>query len=395
MGPLCNLDCRYCYYTGKQPPGGADARFRMPEAVLEEYIVQHIRASPGPVISFSWHGGEPTLAGLEYFRGIVALQRRHRPPGKRLFNGIQTNGTLLDDEWCRFLAAEKFSVGLSLDGPPELHDCCRVARGGGPTHSEAARAFENLKVHGVPCDILCAVHNRNVGHPREVYRYFKEAGATYLSFLPIVNRPEGNSSGSPVHNVPADAYGEFLCAIFGEWARHDIGRVAVQIFEEAARPSQGQDHSLCIFRKTCGDIPVVERNGDFYSCDHFVDKKHRLGNIREKPLVEMLESPEQKSFGSAKRDSLPRFCRECEVLDMCNGGCPKDRFLITPDGEPELNYLCPGYKRFFTSARPFFDKVAELARARSPARAAMPGRNDLCPCGSGLKYKKCCMGKPV
>jgi uncharacterized protein len=368
----------------------------MPPDVLESYIVQHIQASPGPVISFSWHGGEPTLAGLDYFRTIVLLQRKHRPRNKRIFNGMQTNGILLDDEWCRFLAAEKFSVGLSLDGPAELHDRYRVTRGNHPTHAHVLRAFDNLKRHRIPCDILCAVHDQNVEHPIQTYRFFKGIGGQYLGFLPIVERDPQGGAVAGLRSVPADAYGEFLCAIFDEWVQRDIGNLTVQIFEEAARPAQELDHSLCIFRPTCGEVPAIEHNGDFYSCDHFVDAQHRLGNIREIPFLEMLESPEQKAFGEAKRNSLPRCCRECEVLDMCNGGCPKDRFIISPDGEPGLNYLCPGYKRFFTHSRPFFHQVATLARARREAaqhRKSDIGRNDPCPCGSGLKYKKCCLGK--
>ena len=397
-GPLCNLNCQYCYYLGKQLGGSSLETLRMPEPLLEEYIFQHIHASPGPVITFSWHGGEPTLLGLDYFRGIVALQRKHRPRNKRIFNGMQTNGILLDDEWCRFLSAERFGVGLSLDGSAELHDCYRVSRGKEPTHRQTLRALDNLKRHGISWDILCAVHDRNVKHPLEVYRFFKEIGSQNLSFLPVVERSRGSETGAGAHSVPADAYGEFLCAIFGEWARQDIGRVAVQIFDEASRPAQGLDHSLCIFRETCGDIPVIEHNGDFYSCDHFVDPQHRLGNIREIPFLEMLESPAQRAFGEAKRNALPRYCRECEVLEMCNGGCPKDRFIPAPDGEPGLNYLCRGFKRFFSYSRPFFLRVASLEKKRntSAGRAGSGiGRNDPCPCGSGLKYKKCCLGKPT
>jgi uncharacterized protein len=368
----------------------------MPDDLLEAYVIQHIRASPGIVVTFSWHGGEPTLLGTDYFRRIVALQRKHRPRNKQIFNGMQTNGILLDDEWCRFLGEEKFGVGLSLDGPPELHDCYRATRGGHPTHRRALRAFDNLKRHGITCDILCAVHDRNVRHPLQVYRFFKEIGGRYIGFLPIVEHDPQSGRGAGPRSVPADAYGEFLCAVFDEWARRDIGRVTVQMFEEAARPVQGLDHSLCVFRPTCGEIPVVEHNGDFYSCDHFVDPDHHLGNLREIPFVEMLESPRQRAFGEAKQNSLPGCCRECEVLDMCNGGCPKDRFVAAPDGKPGLNYLCRGFKRFFTYSRPFFVKAADLARIRHaspPHPKDSAGRNDPCPCGSGLKYKKCCLGK--
>ena len=384
---LCNLECRYCYYLANQPAGDGLEQARMPERLLEDYIVQHISATAGPLITFSWHGGEPTILGLAYFRTIVRLQEKHRPRNKRISNGIQTNGLLLNEEWCRFLSVENFGVGLSLDGPADLHDCYRTARGQAPTHASAWRAFELLNRHGVACDLLCAVHDRNVQAPLRVYGFFKDIGAKYLAFLPVVERTTGSQPGP--HTVPAPAFGEFLCAIFDEWVNHDIGRVTVQIFEEAARPAQGENHSLCIFRKRCGNIPVVEHNGDFYSCDHFVDENHRLGNIQEVQLAKLLDSPRQKAFGEAKRNTLPHDCLQCDVLDMCNGACPKDRFIQTPAGEPGLNFLCAGYKQFFTHSRPFFRKVAALAKAPLKPKESV-GRNDPCPCGSGLKYKKCC-----
>jgi uncharacterized protein len=395
IGAVCNLDCRYCYYLKKQDLYPEAESFRMPEDVLEEYIRQHIEARPSETVSFSWHGGEPTVLGLDYFRRIVALQRKHRPLGRRIFNGIQTNGILLDEEWCRFLAAESFGVGLSLDGPAELHDCYRVTRGQEPSHQQTMRGYELLRRHQVPCDILCVVHDRNVRHPLQVYRFFREIGAKYLGFLPVVERmPEAEGGISP-HTVPAEAFGTFLSTILDEWLRRDVGRIAVQIFEEASRPARGLEHSLCIFRETCGDIPVIEHNGDFYSCDHFVDPEHRLGNIRQRPLAELLDSPEQIAFGRAKRDALPQYCLDCEVRDMCNGGCPKDRFLRTPDGEPGLNYLCAGFRSFFHFSRPHLARLAPAPAPETiPVRAApKTGRNDPCPCGSGRKYKKCCRAR--
>jgi uncharacterized protein len=389
VGALCNLDCRYCYYVSKYTVAGGVDALCMQDSLLEEYIARHIEASSGPTITFSWHGGEPTLLGLDYFRKIVALQRKHQPLNKQIFNGIQTNGLLLNEEWCRFLSSERFGVGLSLDGPAERHDGYRVTRGGEPTHRQVVRAFDLLKRSGVTCDILCAVHDKNVLHPLQVYQYFKEIGGRYIGFLPIVETIAGSDAQIAPYSVPPDAYGEFLCAIFDEWSRKDIGRVSVQIFEEAIRPLQGSEHSLCIFRKTCGNIPVIEHDGDFFCCDHFVDEAHRLGNIRETPFGELLGSRELKLFGEAKQNTLPRCCRQCAVLDMCNGGCLKDRFLKTPEGEPGLNYLCSGYKRFFTHCRPFFLKIIAASKARRP-RESNPGRNDPCPCGSGKKYKKCC-----
>ena len=393
-GSACNLQCRYCYYLGKEELFARGEPPRMADHVLEEYIIQHIHACPAPEIRFSWHGGEPTVLGLHYFRKITALERKHRPPGRRIVNGIQTNGTLLDDEWCRFLAAEGFSVGLSLDGPAELHDPYRVDLRGEATQERAMNGYRLLGRYGIPVDILCVVHNLNVLHPLEVYRFFRDMGANYIGFLPLVERDPG--AGVTDRTVPARAFGDFLSAIFDEWLARDIGQVKVQIFEEAVSTAFGREHALCTFRTTCGDIPVVEHNGDFFACDHFVDAAHRFGNILETPLAGLLESPSQRAFGEAKSKGLPRACKACEVLPMCNGGCPKDRFLQAPDGEDGLNYLCEGYKRFFTHCRPFAEELAALVRRERLEAHSPPvrvGRNDPCPCGSGRKYKKCCMGK--
>jgi len=417
IGSVCNLDCHYCYYLKKKNLYPKEESFRMPDSVLEEYIIQHIAASPSSMINFSWHGGEPTLLGLDYFRKIVALQHKHQPRHQRITNGIQTNGTLLDEDWCRFLAEEGFAVGLSLDGPKEMHGRYRVTKGRKPTYDEVMRGYGLLRRHRIPCDLLCVVHAENVQHPIEVYRFFKQIEAPYIGFLPLVEPHPDRKGGVSSRTVPAEAWGNFLCTIFDEWKSHDIERVKVQIFEEAARTAFGQEHALCIFRKTCGDIPVIEHNGDFFSCDHFVDGKHRLGNIQEITLVDLLESRAQKAFGQAKLDTLPRYCQMCGVLDMCHGGCPKDRFLDTSDGEAGLNYLCAGYQRFFTHCQPFVAELSALWHRQSSRQSrpefteqfnAQPippalakesrvspktGRNDPCPCGSGRKYKKCCMGK--
>jgi len=399
IGSICNLDCHYCYYLKKEHLYPKSESFRMSDEILEEYIVQHIQASPQKVIKFSWHGGEPTLLGLDYFQKIIALQHKHQPPNRLIANGIQTNGTLLDENWCRFLAAENFAVGLSLDGPKEMHDQYRVTKAHNPTHEQAMRGYKLLQKHQIYTDILCVVNAYNVQFPLQVYRFFKQINAKYINFLPVVERSVSDAT------VPAEAWGKFLCAIFDEWRDADIGKVKVQMFEEAARIAFNQEHSLCIFRPTCGDIPVIEHNGDFYSCDHFVNTEHYLGNITETPLVELLESPAQKSFGLAKLRTLPRYCQECEVRAMCNGECPKNRFLTTPHGEPGLNYLCAGYKRFFTHCQPFVSQVAAQWRLQNLKQQTPPeqatssrlgsktGRNDPCPCGSGLKYKKCCLGK--
>jgi uncharacterized protein len=401
IGSICNLSCDYCYYLKKQSLYPDEDGFVMPDDILEEYIVQHIETCPDQVIPFSWHGGEPTLLGLDDFRKIVEMQRKHQPPNRRIINGIQTNGTLIDEEWCRFLAAEHFAVGLSLDGPQELHDSHRLTKGGKPTHTQAMRGYELLRKHRIACDILCVVHSRNVNYPMEVYRFFKRIKAPQIGFLPLVeSRADIDGDVSPF-SVPSEAFGAFLCAIFDEWMSEDIGQVSIQIIEETARAALGQEHTLCIFKKTCGDVPVIEHNGDFFSCDHFVNREHLLGNIRESRLADLIESPTQRAFGQAKCDTLPRYCLECEVLNLCNGGCPKDRILRTPEGEAGLNYLCAGFKRFFTHCKPFLSELSALQSRKTVApRPALRlqahhriGRNDPCPCGSGRKYKKCCMGK--
>lgn len=404
IGAICNLDCHYCYYLQKEDLYPDSTSFRMHDDLLELYIVQQIEASPNAEINFFWHGGEPTLLGLDYFRKIVALQQKHQPAGRRISNGIQTNGILLDEAWCRFFAAEGFAVGLSLDGPQALHDAYRVTKGQGPSHKQAMRGYNLLRQHRVACDILCVVHAENVNYPTQVYRFFKQIKAKYISFIPLVERLPDTPGEVGPRSVPADAFGTFLCTIFDEWVRYDIGQVMVQIFEEAALSARGQGHALCIFRQTCGDVPVVEHNGDFYSCDHFVEPAHRLGNIRQTSLVDLFESPEQRAFGQAKLDTLPRYCQQCEVRSLCNGGCPKDRIIRTPDGEAGLNYLCAGYKQFFTHSRPVTAKLAALWRAGKPSEQLMQmlrttavqakpkaGRNDPCPCGSGQKYKRCCL----
>jgi uncharacterized protein len=365
IGAICNLECYYCYYLKKERLYPKGESFRMPDDILEDYIVQHIEASPETVIRFSWHGGEPTLLGLDYFRKIVAIQCKHQPPNKYITNGIQTNGTLLDEDWCRFFATEGFGVGLSLDGPQEMHDRYRVTKDQKPTHEQAMRGFKLLQKHRVYTDILCLVNAYTVQFPLQVYRFFKQINAQYVNFLPMVEpKSEAKTSVSRI-SVPAEAWGTFLCTIFDEWRDQDIGQIKVQIFEEATRIAFNQEHSLCIFRPTCGDIPVVEHNGDFYSCDHFVDVEHRLGNIRETPLVKLLESPAQRAFGKAKLKTLPHYCQKCKVRSMCNGGCLKNRFLETPEGESGLNYLCAGYKRFFTHCQPFVSQVASLWRQQN------------------------------
>ena len=404
IGAVCNLDCRYCYYLSKKDLYPAAGPSRMADELLELYIVQHIAASPAESILFSWHGGEPTVLGLDYFRHIVELQRKHRPAGREILNGIQTNGTLLDEAWCRFLAAEKFFVGLSLDGPKELHDRYRTDKQERPTHKSVLQAFRLLQRYRVHCDVLCVVHDQNVRQPAAVYRYFKEIGARFLQFLPLVVRHGEN--GYSAQSVSASAYGAFLCAIFDEWVHKDVGLMHIQNFDEATRPFLNMQHALCVSSPTCGNIVVLEHNGDVYSCDHFVDPAHRLGNICETALAELLESPALLEFGRNKRDRLPGDCKRCEVLDLCNGGCPKDRLERTAQGEEGLNHLCAGLKQFYTHSRPYLQSLAWHRRSgesmanfmrslktQAAATTYRASRNDPCPCGSGKKYKQCCLAK--
>ncbi len=356
VGARCNLRCAYCYYLSRGNPGYP----YMSGDLLETYIVQHIQACTEPVILFSWHGGEPALFGLDGFRKIVSLQKRHCPDGRSIVNGIQTNGLLLDDDWCRFLAAEQFMVGLSLDGMAHVHDLYRVNSAGEPTHAQVIQAYDRLCRHGVTTECLCVVHSGNVHHPLEVYDFFRCLEVPYVTFLPLVEPLA--AGGVSARTVPAGAWGEFLCAIFDVWLDRDIGLIKIQIIEEAARPAFGLEHTLCIFRKTCGGVPILDCNGDVYSCDHFAQPEFRLGNIRETPLAELLDSSRQKDFGRAKLETLPQQCRGCAVLDMCNGGCPKDRILNTREGEPGLNYLCAGYLRFFRHCRSFVAALAHIQR---------------------------------
>ena len=344
------------------------------------------------------------MLGLDYFQKIIDIQKKYQPAKKRILNGIQTNGTLLTEEWCRFFAKHRFSIGLSLDGPEEFHDAYRMSGDGGPTHERAMRGYTLLREHGITPDILCVVNALNVQYPEQVYGFFKQIGAAYIGFLPLVERmPEADTGVTP-DTVPATAFGDFLCTIFDKWKSEDVGKIRVQLFEETAGTALNREHELCIFRETCGDVPVIEHNGDFFSCDHFVDPKHRLGNIKESSLVDLLDHPDQIAFGENKYNKLTRYCRTCDYLSMCNGECPKNRFIKSPDNEEGLNYLCAGYKQFFRHTLPFVNHLASLWKSqhtekqKPPAGAVKaghdkPGRNDPCPCGSGKKYKKCCLGR--
>lgn len=364
VGAACNLACSYCYYLDKEQLYSGRGLHRMSIEILEIYIRQHIEASSGQTVFFSWHGGEPTLAGLAYFQTIVAIQKKYLPVGRIALNGIQTNGTLLDQAWCRFLKEENFVVGVSIDGPSEFHSKYRLRKNGSSSFEDVLRGIRLLKEYNIPFEVLCVVNAENVGHPLEVYRFLKDLQPGFITFIPLVERLSADGIGVSDRSVQAKAFGEFLSVVFDEWKTVDIGKVKVQIFEEALRTAFGVEHSHCIFRPTCGLVPVVEHNGDFYSCDHFVEPKYRIGNIQEKSLGEMLESQAQRSFGQAKLNSLPKYCLSCEVLSMCNGACPNERFIDAPDGEPGLNYCCEGYRLFFNYCKPFVDQVAEVWKSQ-------------------------------
>lgn len=387
VGAVCNLACHYCYYSGK---GDVFSSPLMTDAMLELYIQQHIDTCLADTVQFSWHGGEPTTAGIEYFQKIVGIQNASNVSGKTILNGMQTNGTLLNDEWAAFLAENRFTVGISIDGPEDIHNIYRRTKGDKGTHERVVRGWNYLCRYGIPADILCVVNDVNVMYPLQVYRYLKSIGAKYISFLPLVERAEDLPGMVTARSVHPEAFGAFLCTIFDEWVAGDIGKVQVQIFEEATRTAFGQDHSLCLFRPTCGDIPVIEHDGSVYSCDHFVTPEYRVGNIVEHPLSTLLRNVHLQTFGTMKRDGLPQQCHECEVLVMCNGECPKNRFIEMAGGGT-LNYLCPGYKLFFTHCQPFIKAVsAEWEAQGKRSTTQKTGRNQPCPCGSGLKFKKCC-----
>jgi uncharacterized protein len=403
-GARCNIDCQYCFFLSKEKLY-PNSRFRMPDEVMDAYIRQTLESQPDGEVNIAWQGGEPTLMGLDFYRRAVVLAARYARKGQSVRHSIQTNGILLTDEWCAFLKEHDFLVGISMDGPKELHDAYRVDRMGRGTFDSVLAAYRRLQAHGVEHNILCTLHAANAARPLDVYRFFRdELQADWMQFIPIVEKqagPDGRVVPS-ARTVNATAYGCFLCAIFDEWVRRDVGSVFVQDFEVALRSWMGLHPGLCIRAETCGDALVLEHTGDVYSCDHFVEPEHLVGNLMETPLLQIVNSPPQAAFGMAKRDTLPAFCRNCDVRFACNGGCPKDRFLTAPDGEPGLNYLCDGFRLFFRHIDgPMRLMAALLRQGRSAVEvmdqlpgapaAAMPcpGRNDPCPCGSGRKYKKC------
>ena len=377
-GSTCNLNCDYCFFLKKENlyPG---SNFRMPDDVHESYIRQLLEAHDVPSVTIAWQGGEPTLMGLDFFRRSMELQKKYQKPRTRIENTFQTNGILLDDEWCRFFHENNFLIGLSIDGPKDLHDAYRKDKGGHGTFDRVVRAARLLQKHRVEFNVLCTVNRKNADPPLEVYRFFRdELGAHYIQFIPIVERinesgETGCQEGNKVtdRSVRPEQWGRFLIEIFDEWVKRDVGRTFVLNFDGALAGWLGMAGTVCIFGPTCGTGTALEHNGDLYSCDHFVEPSYFLGNILQTPMIKIVASDKQRKFGRDKRDTLPKFCLRCNLLSVCNGECPKNRFIETPDGEPGLNYLCEGYNAFFKHADRPMKIMAELIRNGKLAEEVM------------------------
>ena len=417
-GAVCNLDCSYCFFLSKEMlyPG---SRFRMADELLEEYLRQLIEAHKQvPEVTIAWQGGEPTMMGLEFFHRSVELAEQYLKPGQQASYTIQTNGTLLDEEWAAFFKENGFLVGISIDGSREMHDAYRVNKGGRGSFDQVMRGLEFLREAEVEWNALTTVHARNGDHGREVYRFLRdECRARFIQFIPIIervaeatdgevpwsswrDRPLYEQKGELVTNrsIGAEQYGRFLIEVFEEWVRHDVGKVYVQLFDVTLANWVGEPPGLCVHSETCGLALALEHTGDLYSCDHFVEPRYKLGNIRETHMLELVASPQQRQFGLDKRETLPRYCLECDVRFACHGGCPKDRFTRTPDGEAGLNYLCPSFKAFFHHVEVPMRFMAErLQVGEAPAdivqfyaaEDAKRGRNAPCTCESGRKWKHC------
>lgn len=417
-GARCNLDCTYCFYLEKDSLYPDIRTPRMADEVLESFIRRYIDSQPGDRVTFAWQGGEPTLLGVDYFRRIVELQRKHAGD-KTIDNAFQTNGVLLNDDWCALFKEANFLIGLSIDGPEDLHDAFRVNKGGAGSFKQVMRGLEFLKKHRVEFNTLTVLHRQNADDPLLIYRFLKGIGSRYQQFIPIVERTgtaeteAGLTLVSPGFpgaaevtdwSLTADQYGHFLVTLFDDWVRNDVGRTFIQLFDSTLSFWMGHGAEVCIFQETCGRGLAMEHNGDLYACDHYVYPDYRLGNIMDSDLEDLVFSRRQIKFGQDKADALTAQCRSCDVRPACNGGCPKHRIVSTRDGEPGLNYFCAAYWRFFNHVRPYMGFMAnELRNGRSPATvmawvqekdrgfpSLKVGRNDRCPCGSGRKFKKCC-----
>ncbi len=415
-GAVCNIDCTYCFYLEKAALyPERNKNWRMTDETLEQFIRQHIAAQRGEQINFAWQGGEPTLMGLPFFQRVVALCEQYAN-GRRITHTLQTNGILLNEAWMAFFAEQNFLIGLSLDGPAHLHNQYRVNRAGKGTHAQTMAAMALLKAHKVEFNTLTVVGKHNVDHAREVYEFLLAAGSRYIQFIPLVERISTNASSRlnlvmpgesaamlAPWTVPAWQYGEFLNQIFDLWVRRDVDRVYVQMFDLALAAWMGQPPVLCVHAETCGHAFALEANGDLYNCDHYVYPEHLLGNIHQQSIQALNNSERAIIFGEAKRERLTADCRRCDYRFACHGGCPKHRFAVSPSGLPGHNYLCAGYQHFFQHINRYMNVWRGLLTQGYPPSAIMPwlaqkapkaaeavGRNDLCPCASGKKYKRCC-----
>ncbi len=373
VGSSCNMRCRYCYYLDKGKFSSHEKQTCINMTLLEKMISQAIESNPGPVVSFIWHGGEPTLAGLDFYEKVVALEKKYLPPGKEVWNNLQTNGLLLDERWCGFLAANNFDVGISIDGTEAVHDTNRRDIGGNGTYVRVVRAVDLLKKAGIEPDLLCTVNSASLEDPVGVYSALRNLGTGWIQFIPIVVRKQDESGelSFSSESVTGEEYGKFLCEVFDEWAYNDLGKVDVQLFAEVSRVLAGGSASLCTMAETCGRVLIAEEDGSIYSCDHFVDNEHRIGNLKRDSIGAVVDSEFQTGFGNAKRDGLTAQCKRCPYLSLCNGGCPKDRFGISASGEEGQYYLCEGLLRFFEHSVPLIERMISLSREGKDAKKIM------------------------
>lgn len=378
-GAMCNLACEYCYYLEKLHMYNEGPKTLMSDSLLEHFVKQYIESQTTPNVLFLWHGGETMMRPLSFYQKALQLQKKYAR-GRMIDNAFQTNGTMLTDEWCRFFKENNWLVGVSIDGPKEVHNAYRQNRLGQPSFDQVMRGINLLNKHGVMWNAMAVVNDLNVKHPQEFYRFFKSIGCRYIQFTPIVERfathedgrhlatPDQKDCSLAHFSVTPEDWGDFLCTIFDEWVRNDVGQYFIQIFDATLANWVGVDPGLCTMARSCGHAGVMEFNGDVYSCDHFVFPEYKLGNIRQNTLLEMMYSERQLEFGRKKQGSLPGQCRSCGYLFACNGGCPKDRFAQTADGEPNLNYLCKGYHQYFKHVAPYMDYMKnELMSQRPPA----------------------------
>ncbi len=436
-GSVCNLDCTYCFYLEKNALyPERKQEWRMSDVTLEAYIKQTIAAQGNNHVQFTWQGGEPTMMGLDFFKKAMVLCERHAN-GKQLEHTFQTNGILLNDAWCEFFKQHNFLVGVSIDGPQDLHDAYRVTRSGKPTHAQVMQSIQLLKKHNVEFNTLTVINQTNVQHPLRVYQFLKEIGSTYLQFIPLVERQKDTVAQQELKlvlpneplarvtpwSVPSLQYGEFLAKVYDVWVRKDVGRVFVNMFDSVLSSWCGQQSGMCHFVERCGHAFALEANGDLYNCDHYVYPEHRLGNIHEKSISECNQSQQAIEFGLKKHSTLTADCKQCPFKFACNGGCPKHRFERSPNGHPNHNYFCKGYKHFFAhsaetmkemrrliSVGRYADEIMQalayqeagnshnrvsiaLKTPQTKQKSATLGRNSPCSCDSGVKYKHCCGAK--